>query len=235
MGDMRASVGPYIGAMSKECHLTLTSSVGQIAAFQAAGARRTLYSQVGLDWAEDVMGEPAWEPPFRIPDVVFCSNYYGSAFPGSPERVEAVAALLHAGIDVGVVGQGWPRGFPVVGKCGVKQQTHVYRRAKVALSVNNFNDVELFYSDRHLIALASGTPLVSRYVPGLEREFTNGRHLLRYSTPGELVESVRSLLGSEDLRRRIGRQGRAEAIRSHTWFSRILSVLPHVEEEAATL
>jgi len=235
MGDMRMTVPPYLASISKECHLTLASSVGQLPVFMAAGARKALYSQIGIDWNEDVTGIPEWVPPFRIPDVVFCASYYGAAFPGSPERVSAVSTLKASGIDIGVVGKGWPKGIPVVGKCGVKQQTHVYRRAKVALSVNNFNDVELFYSDRHLIALASGTPLVTRYVPGLEKEFENGKHLLWYETQEQLVSAVKSLLGDEALRRRIGREGRAEAIRNHSWFSRILSLLPHIEEEAAKL
>lgn len=235
MGDMRSSISPYLASIIKECHLTLCSSVGQIPMFMAAGARKALYSQIGLDFNEDVLGIPNWTPPFRIPDVVFCASYYGVAFPGSPARLEAVSALLAAGIDVAVVGGAWPRGYPVVGKCGVKQQTHVYRRAKVALSVNNFNDVELFYSDRHLIALASGTTLVTKYVPGLEKEFENGKHLFWYETPDQLVATVKLLLGDENLRKQVGRQGRAEAIKNHTWHSRILSLLPHVEEEASKL
>lgn len=235
MGDMRMTVPPYLASISRECHVTLCSSVGQIPAFMAAGAKRTLYSQVGLDWHEDVMGIPDWAPTFRVPDVVFLGNYYGATFPGSPERILAVATLLREGIDVGIVGTGWPKGSPVVGRCEVKQQTHVYRRAKVALSVNNFNDVELFYSDRHLIALASGTPLVSRYVPGLEREFDHGKHLLWFKTQEDLVAAVKGLLGDENFRRRVGREGRAEAIKNHTWFSRILALLPVVEEEAQKL
>lgn len=235
MGDMRTSVPPYLASISRETHLTLCSSVGQIPVFMAAGAKRALYSQIGLDINEDVLGIPNWNPPFRIPDVVFCGNFYGSTFPGSPARLEAVSTLLQAGIDIGIVGGGWPRGYPVVGKCEVKQQTHVYRRAKVALSVNNFNNVELFYSDRHLIALASGTPLVSKYVPGLEKEFENGKHLLWYETSAQLVAAVRVLLSDEALRKKIGHNGRAEAIKNHTWNSRILALLPHIEEEAAKL
>lgn len=235
MGDMRTTVSTYLAGVSSECHLTLASSVGQLPMFMAAGAKRALYSQIGLDFEEDVLGLPHWNPPFKVPDVVFCGNYYGPAFPGSPERILAVQTLLGAGIDVGVVGGRWPSGIRVVGSCEVKQQVHVYRKAKVGLSVNNFNDVELFYSDRHLIALASGTPLVTRYVPGLEREFENGKHLLWYKTQEELVAAVKSLLGDEALRKSIGREGRAEAIRNHTWFKRILSLMPYAEEEAAKL
>lgn len=234
-GDLRPSVGAYVGATVKACHLTLISNAGQIKLFQDAGAERVRYCQVGLDFIEDVQGMPAWNPPFRVPDVVFCANYYGASFPGSGARLSGVRALKSAGIDIGVVGKGWPSGTPVMGRCQVKQQYSVYQKAKVVLSINNFNNVELFYSDRHLAALASGTPLVTRYIPGLEKEFYNGVHCLWFHDDSEMTEYIKTLLGDDQERKRIGSQGRWQAIRNHTWFSRILDLIPVVEEISSTL
>jgi hypothetical protein len=209
--------------------VTFNSSVGQATLFRQAGASEVQYCQIGVDWEEDVLGLPKWTPPFRVPEVVLCGNYYGKTFPGTGDREDAVRRLEREGIDVGIVGTGWPKGFPVVGQCGVKQQHHVWKRAKVGLNINHFNAIELYYSDRQLISMASGTPVVCRHVPGLEREFVHGTHCLWYEDPADVVPHVQSLLGSEERRRWLGARGREVVLRGHTWWSRILGVLPTIE------
>lgn len=231
-GDCRERVSDYLSSTSRAAHATFISSVGQLPLFRAAGAGVARYLQIGLDWQEDVMGIPGWKPPFRVPDVVFCANGYGVAYPGTRDRENAVRVLMDAKVDVGVVGIGWPKGFPVIGRCEVKQQHHVWKLAKVALNVNNFNDIELYYSDRQLVAMASGTPVVCRYVPGLEREFKDNVHCLWFRTPDELVDRVRTLLGDPAARERIGRAGREEVTKNHTWATRIRSIMPLIEEIA---
>jgi glycosyltransferase involved in cell wall biosynthesis len=228
-GDCRVVVSPYLSSICKSTHVTFNSSVGQAPLFLRAGAPEVQYCQIGVDWEEDVLGLPVWTPPFRVPDVVLCGNYYGKVFPGTRDREEAVRRLEREGVDVGIVGSGWPRGFPVAGQCGVKQQYHVWSRAKVGLNVNHFNTIERYYSDRQLISMASGTPVVCKYVPGLEKEFVQGRDCLWYDDPADLVLHVLSLLKSEERRRSIGAQGRETVMRSHTWWNRILGLLPVVE------
>jgi hypothetical protein len=230
MGDCQPSPSPYMASICRVTHLTLLSNVGQLPLYRAAGAKKAHYCQIGVDWDEDVLGIPEWTPPFRIPEIVLCGNFYGNRFPGTADRVDAIQALMAEKLDVGIVGWGWPPEFPVVGGCTVKKQHHVWRRAKVALNVNHFNDIELYYSDRQLIAMASGTPLVCAYVPGLEREFREGMDCLWYREPDELVAKVKDLLGSEEMRIRIGREGRSTILRRHTWWHRILEILPVVEE-----
>jgi len=229
MGDCRAAVPPYLASICRVTHLTLVSNDGQMGMFKVAGAQKALYCQIAVDWDEDVLGLPPWEPPFRVPDVVFCGNNYGRAFPGTPDREGAILALRAAKIDAGVVGGGWSRPFNPVGTCGVKQQHHVYRRAKVALSISHFNDIRLYYSDRQLISMASGTPVVCRHVPGLEDEFKDGVECLWYRTSQELVAHVRSLLADPRRAVAIGAAGRDAVIRDHTWEARIRQILPSVE------
>lgn len=230
MGDLRSSVSPDLAALSCATDVTLISNAGQLDKFRELGAKVVEYCQIGLDWKEDVEGIPEWTPPFRVPPVVFCGNYYGSTFPGSAQRIEGVKALRAAGIDVGVLGTGWPGDIPVIGQCHVKQQHHVWKRAVVAININNFNDVLRYYSDRQIIAMASGTPLVCAYIPGLEEEFQNDVHCLWFKTPQELVDHVKRLLADEALRTRIGEAGRAEVLRAHTWEARFREWGPRMEE-----
>jgi spore maturation protein CgeB len=144
--------------------------------------------------------------------------------------LEAARRLRDEGFDFGVVGRNWPSDVPVVGECARQQQQHhVWKRAKVALSINHFNQVELCYSVRQLVAMASGTPVVCHHVPGLEREFKQGVHCLWYRDGDEMVSQVRRLLADEALRRALGTAGREEVVAHHSWFARVLGIIPFVE------
>lgn len=230
MGDCRATVSQHLSELCQATHGTLISNRGQAGLYHRAGAERTYYVQIGLD-PEDLPGAPDWEPPFRVPDVVFCGGYYAGVeqfAPGTELRLAAIRSLMDAGVDVGVVGTGWPRDIPVVGVCHVKHQRSIYRRAKVALSINHFNNISHYYSDRQLIAMASSTPVVAKHVPGIEDEFCHGVHCLFFHELGDLEICVKSLLSSDFLRSSIGRTGAAQVINHHTWESRLRELLPVV-------
>lgn len=229
MGDCRTTLSDYLQSICKATHMSLIAAAGQERLFREAGAPEVHYLQIGLDWEEDVLGSRNYVPPFRVPDVVLCGNNYGAQFPGTTERHAAVRALRDAGIDVGVVGSGWPHDIPCAGSCHVKEQIGVWTRAKVGISISNFNSIPLYYSDRQLISIASGTPVVCYHVPELEQEFTHGVDCLFFHDTDELVAHVKTLLGDPELRSRIGCAGRATALRDHTWYSRIFQILPDIE------
>lgn len=230
-GDVRSTVGAYFASICASTHLTLAANVGQLGLYMEAGAKEATYLAHGLDWQEDVLGLPEWEPPFRVPDAIFVGNNYGDSLPGARERQAAIRALVVAGIDAGIVGDGWGEtGLPVAGHCLVKQQHHVWRRAKVAICVNHFPNLEGYHGDRVIVAMASGVPVVCRRFPLLDQEFKEGTHLLAYEEEAELLSHVRSLLADGGARKRIGNAGRAQVLLNHTWISRILSLLPRIEE-----
>jgi len=230
MGDMRRSISAYLSSICQTAHLTLISNVGQAEDFKKAGARRVEYCPVALDWDYDVQGQAPWDKECPRADVIFCGNQYVGSFPGARERAEAILALVNAGIDIKVVGSGWESWVPVIYSTKRCQQYHIYREGKIALSINNFNDIERYYSNRMFVALASGKPVVAQYVPGMEKDFTLDENCLWYKKPAELVQAVKRLLDDEALRKRIGANGRALAIQRHTWFNRIFGLLPIIEE-----
>lgn len=154
---------------------------------------------------------------------------------GSDVRENCVRKLHEAGIPIGIVGSGWEKtGLPIAGQCHVKRQLQVYRQAKLVLGVNHFPDLIKYHGDRTIIALASGTPVLQRWYPGIEEEFREWEDLW-YFRDEQLVEKAKILLGNELLRKELGQRGRAAAVRSHTWLSRMLDVLPRVEEIHAKL
>lgn len=232
-GDCRQEVSPYLSSICEATDTTLISSVGQLPMFRAAGAKDARYMQIGVDWEEDVLGLPEWIPPFKVPEVVFCGGFYGDKFPGTKDRLDCIRALQDDGIDVGVVGPGWPGDINMVGQCTVKQQHHVYRRAKVVLSINHFNDIENYYSDRHLIAMASGTPVVAKSIPGLWEDFDVVQELAPFvvaEDPVVMVKEVERLLKKDPwLRSSMGRRARQEIMKNHTWFARFSKLISEIE------
>lgn len=237
-GDYRPQVSAYLASICSATDITFASSVGQLPAFVDAGAREATYLQIGLDWDEDVLGLPAWTPPFTVPDIVFCGSHYAnSPWPiGTAQRLEAIRTLQGAGFDIGVVGTGWPSDIRVVGTCTAKQQHHVYTRAKVVLSVSHANDVDRYFSDRLLIAMASGTPVVSFEFPGMDDEFSvegddaESELVPRFSTPAQLLDIMTELRANEDWRQMLGIEQRAFVRATASWFSRIVeTVIPFTE------
>ena len=138
-------------------------------------------------------------------------------------------ALQQAGIDFGLVGNGWPKNLPRLGNCQPMEQPTIMRKAKVVIGMNNFHGVERYYSNRQFVALASGTPVVCHYVPNMEKDFTDGVHCLFFRNATELVEKVKYLLDNPEKAKEIGRNGRNLVFRRHTWYSRVLQCMPHVE------
>lgn len=235
MGDYRPAIGELLEAMVKVCHLALVSNADQPQDFLEAGAPEAMYCPIAADWTEDILGLPDWEPPFRIPEVVFCGSNYGDTFPGTEEREAAARVLMDSEYDFGIVGRGWPSEFPMLGNCTRSQQVQIYRRAKVVLSINNYNQVRRYYSNRQFVALASGKPVICRTVPGIEEDFKDGHHCVIYKKPKHLPRLVKAILEDESWANRLGSNGRALAIEKHTWFNRILMLLPRIEQIARRL
>jgi len=231
-GDYRPVISDYLQSICRVTDMTFVSSVGQLADFTLAGAVDVNYMQIGIDWEADVLGIPAWEPPFAVPEIVFCGSHYpdGPWATGTQQRLADIRALEREGYDIGVVGRGWPDDIPVIGECTVKQQHHVYARAKVVLSVSHENAVDRYYSDRLLIAMASGTATVARRFPGLEDDFPDGV-LPSYDDETELFEIVSDMRAIEEWRKVVGLSQRAYVRMTASWFSRITNqLLPMVEE-----
>jgi hypothetical protein len=246
-GDYRPEVSKYLGSICCVTDVTFASSVGQLPAFVAMGAPEAVYLQIGVDWNQDVLGLPAWEPPFEVPEIVFCGNHYaGGPWPaGTVQRLTDIRALKAAGFNVGVVGTGWPSDIPVVGECHVKHQHHVYTRARVVLSISHENTVDRYFSDRLLIGMASGTPTIARWFPGIEAEFAFNNDpsdgpvvtddpllmlLPYYKTETDLVDLVAEFVANEDLRRNAGADQCNFIRATASWFSRIVeTVLPVID------
>jgi spore maturation protein CgeB len=77
--------------------------------------------------------------------------------------------------------------------------------------------------------MASGTPVVCRYVPGLENEFIDGTHCMFWRNHEELLDRVRWLLEFPESALSLGAAGRLHVNAHHTWNARIRQLAPMIE------
>ncbi len=96
----------------------------------------------------------------------------------------------------------------------------IFGEAKVALGCNHA-DLSRYYTKRSIYALASGRPYLVRYIPGMEKDFENGKHLVWYSTVDEAMKWLGALVEDEGMRTRIGTASRARMVERHSWAARL--------------
>lgn len=167
----------------------------------------------------EVLGLQGSLPVKKEYDVVFIGNHYDNQFPASSERLELIK-LLKSKFNVLVLGNGWPEGISD-GNCPVKDQAKWYRKGKVCLSINHFNDVK-YYSERLLWCLGSGTPTVVKRTPDLE--FIENEHYLGFDDANECVRQIELALQYPSRFEIMGQVAQEEVLLEHNWTRRFLNL-----------
>jgi Glycosyl transferases group 1 len=93
--------------------------------------------------------------------------------------------------------------------------------SKIVVGDNFVNDVPGYWSDRVYLTLACGGFFLTAYVPGLENEFENGRHLVWWNDWEDLHKQIEYYLPREAERRAIALEGHRLVHREHTYDRRI--------------
>lgn len=88
------------------------------------------------------------------------------------------------------------------------QFVQVCRSSAIMLGINTLNSVELYFSNRTFLTLASGGFHLTEYVPCLEELFENRRHLVWYHSVEECLQLIAYYLKRPAARARIAEQGR---------------------------
>jgi hypothetical protein len=150
-------------------------------------------------------------------------------YPNSEWRYRFLCRVAEE-FDFALYGKGaWP--FLKLGHIVGQRFYDSFASSGVVLGANHWDYVR-YYTRRTAYALASGRPYVVRYIPGMEQDFENGRHLIWFTEQDEGLEAIRKLLADPALAIQIGEAGRALAIERFSWaalrreFERlVLSVL----------
>jgi spore maturation protein CgeB len=223
-GDVREKPKPGVIEIGKVVDITLIVSTGQIEMYKQHGLKRVEFLQAGLKpcFFPLTEGERKKLRDELKHDIVFCANN-SQAFPGASMRSKVVSKLSKTfGNRFAVYGGGWKKYSNSWRKrLTYDDQQKVYNGSKIVISINNFNDIDMYFSARQLNAMATGTLTISSYIPGLEKYFDNKKDLVWFKTADECVKLVKYYLEHEDEACQIGINGSNKILKYHTRIARI--------------
>lgn len=159
-------------------------------------------------------------------DIVFLGNNYDRSqnFHNTQNRADIVDFLKENYKDsFKVYGNNWSYND---GNLMYKEQKEAecYRSCKIAISMSHF-DLERYTSDRIFRILGSGAFCLSKWYPGVEKDFTDKVHLRIWKTESDLKELIDYYLIHEDERSLIAANGNKLAISTATWAIRIKNII----------
>ena len=235
-GDIRTSIVKYFIDTSKEIDLSLISSVGQLELYKSAGCENVDYWQIGYDEKKffrlDDEKRSILNKKYNCDIVFCCNNFIGADFPGAELRKKVISIFQDYFKDkFSLYGAGHNYSK---GNLNFFKQNEVYNSAKIILSINHFNDVELYFSDRQLVSMASGTLTLSKYIPGLEKYFENKKDLVWFNTEEEALELAKYYLDHPEEAEEIGKNGAKKVLEEHTYFCRVNELMNKINIKKQT-
>jgi spore maturation protein CgeB len=120
-----------------------------------------------------------------------------------------------------------------------KQEAAIYRGSKMAISLSHY-DLERYFSDRMLRIMGCSTLCLAKWYPGIEKDFTDGVHLVVWRDIQELITKIHYYMDHPKERFIIARGGHLRVGLEHTWSIRIGQLqkiiydnpkIPHVEKK----
>lgn len=208
--------------IGKEIYLTLFSNMTDVEIMRDRGIRCD-YLQIGYDqhWYYPGIEKSG-------PEIVFCANHYPQ-FPLAKYRAEVVKALSKEfGDNFKLHGSGWEKEGIRSRYINCETEGQVYRNAKIAISVSNFNYVR-YHSDRLLRIMGSECLPISHEYFGLTDDYGPGENIVTFSDIPELIERCHYYLKHEDVRKIIARNAHMKAINDCTWDNRCKELIQLIE------
>jgi len=191
-GDVRSEVPAWMKNLGRYVDATCFTNETDVRSMQDEG-NNSVFLQIGFEHQLFKPDGPLLATQRNVhpyPDIVFMGNNYGKdRFPLSGERYEIAAALRKAYKNRFLLcGQGWDiDSVNLMGK--PKEEAMVYRSCKIAINANHFIH-ERFSSDRIFRIMGSGAFCLTRWYPGIEKDFTDGVHLRVFRSIDEMLSLV---------------------------------------------
>lgn len=115
-----------------------------------------------------------------------------------------------------------------------REHAVICNSAKIMVCENYREDVPGYWSDRVYMEVGAGAFVLHPRVPGLERHFKDGVHLVTYDGLDELCEKVRYYLERPGDRERIARAGQAHVHENHSQERRVKEFLRCISGSSVT-
>jgi hypothetical protein len=164
----------------------------------------------------DGVANPIWLPhavePQAYPKIELLTKKYDVCFVGhvsSLNRVDALDRLF--------------REFPnfYYGQRLFDEAARKFAESKIVFNIAMTDDINM----RCFEVLATGSFLLTNWIPGIEDVFEDGKHMVFYRSLDEMVEKAKYYLAHDDEREKIAQAGYEEVISKHTIQHRVNLIL----------
>lgn len=154
-------------------------------------------------------------------DLVFIANNTG------PSRLSLLKNLADK-FNLKVFGNGWANtglnyGNPIYGK----KFSRACNQTKICLGIVDpeWTNLEAYFSNRLINTLATRSFCIQTYTQGLEKVFTNHKHLVWYTSDEDLFQQVEYYLEHDMEREKIAVEGQKEVYHKYTYVESIRRIL----------
>lgn len=218
-GDLRNTTPQWMTHFSNNVSVTMFSNMRDVEYFKELGIP-TGFLQQGIDTnIFTPKGEAA-----QTEEIVFLANNYGSQFPLSGYRKDAIKTLQSRfGNRFKVYGNGWGDNSGNVNGSQY-EEAKVYRGCKIAISVSHYN-VDCYFSDRLGRALCSGAMVLSHDYQGIEKDFKVGSDLDVFNDLNELVTKCQHYLDNPVEREQMALNGQQHASKEYSYQNIVKQIL----------
>lgn len=159
-------------------------------------------------------------------DIVFLGNNYSTDqnFHLTKKRIDMIDCLKDEyGDSFKVYGNGWKYNDGNLMYREYKE-AECYRSCKIAINISHF-DIERYTSDRIFRIMGCGAFCLSKWYPGIEKDFVDGKHLRVWKDFDELKTLINYYLEHEDERNSIALAGYKYVTETATWTHRMKTII----------
>lgn len=218
--DVRSSIPETYKKVALVSDLNLIPSTGQLEMYRKNIPKPVDYLQIGYN---PELHYPEGSPRQRFKwDVSFIAHFNRKdKHPLSAERERLVRALRsNFGDRFALYGDGWRRSCKSYGSINQKSVNAIYHNSVCVVSWSHYL-LKHYFSDRLLMAMASGRPVISQKFSGWESYFAHRGDILMADSVPQVVQWVRWCLKNPEQATFIGQQGARKVKCEHTYGSRI--------------
>lgn len=168
------------------------------------------------DMKRDGVANPIWLPhavePQAYPKFDLLTKKYDVCFVGhvnSKNREDALDKLFST--------------FPnfYYGQRLFDEAARKFAESKVCFNISMLDDLNM----RTFEVMATGSFLLTNWIPTIEEFFQDGKHLVLYRTPEEMIEKAKYYITHDEERETIAQAGYEEVIKNHTIQARVNVIL----------
>lgn len=171
-----------------------------------------------VDWLPHAV-EPLAYPQFEIIkkfDVCFIGHLQDEVNCNGFTRVDALDKLF-SGFSNFYFGT---RNPSKPGENMFEDAARKFCQSKIVFNVSIKDDINM----RVFESMATGSFLLTNYLPTLGELFENGKHLVTYSNLNEMVEKADYYLNNDEAREKIAKAGQKEVLEKHTYLNRVQKI-----------